>query len=208
VNKPTRSVPAHRALVDALVALVLEKRFDAITVQQLLDRAAVGRTTFYQRYRSKDDLLLRSFEQMLRFMDHKLTEQGDVERVAPVRELFMHVREARRFHHALSRSRKLDDLYTAAVECLSATIASRLEHAPPLLARGYAGALVALMRWWVEHGAGHTAQDMDELFHGMVRGTLTASGVIRGSRHNHTPPNNPVPWGGSDHDQQHSQQSS
>jgi hypothetical protein len=138
---------------------------------------------------------------MLRFMDHKLTEQADVQRVAPVRELFTHVREARSFHNALSRSRKLDDLYAAAVECLSATIAARLGNAPPLLARGYAGALVALMRWWVEHGAGHTAREMDELFHGMVRGTLTASGVMRGSSHNHMPPKDPVSSGGFGHDQ-------
>ena len=171
MNKTTRSVPAHRALVDALVALVLEKRFDAITVQQLLDRAAVGRTTFYQRYRGKDDFLVQSFVHMLRTMDHQLTEQRYTRRVAAVRELFTHVREARGFHSALGRSRKLDDLYAAAIESLSATIAARLAGAPPLLARGYAGALVALLRWWVDHGARHTPQEMDDLFHGMVRGT-------------------------------------
>jgi len=173
VNKPKRSVRAERALSDALVSLVLERRFDAITVQQLLDRAAVGRTTFYQRYRGKDDLLLKSFEHMLEALDHLLTREGAAcRRVAPVRELFRHVREAESFHKALGRSRKLDDIYVAGVERMSHTIAARLRGAP-LLARAYAGALFALLRWWIDHGAGQTPEEMDDLFHGMVRSTVT-----------------------------------
>ncbi len=43
-------------LGDALVQLIQEKPFDEITVQDVLDRACVGRTTFYTHYRDKDDL--------------------------------------------------------------------------------------------------------------------------------------------------------
>ena len=55
----------RQALTLALIELVLEKRYDAITIQDLLDRADVGRSTFYGHYRGKDDLLLRSFEGLL-----------------------------------------------------------------------------------------------------------------------------------------------
>lgn len=44
---------------DALIKLVQEKPFDTITVQDILDRADVGRSTFYVHYRDKNDLLLR-----------------------------------------------------------------------------------------------------------------------------------------------------
>ena len=46
------------ALGDALVALMQEKPFDTITVQDVLDRAHVGRSTFYSHYSDKDDLLM------------------------------------------------------------------------------------------------------------------------------------------------------
>lgn len=49
-------------LGDALVALMHEKNFDEITVQDLLDRAGVGRATFYVHYRDKQDLFLSDVE--------------------------------------------------------------------------------------------------------------------------------------------------
>ena len=46
------------ALGDALVTLMQEKPFDSITVQDVLDLAGVGRSTFYTHYSDKDDLLM------------------------------------------------------------------------------------------------------------------------------------------------------
>ena len=51
------------ALGDALVALMQEKPFDTITVQDVLDRAKVGRSTFYAHYSDKDDLLMSDAEE-------------------------------------------------------------------------------------------------------------------------------------------------
>jgi AcrR family transcriptional regulator len=48
-----------------MMELLLEKRFDAITVQDLLDRAGIGRSTFYAHYFDKDDVLAQTAEQML-----------------------------------------------------------------------------------------------------------------------------------------------
>ena len=60
-----RIVRTRNALGDAMVALMLEKEFDEITVQQVLDRAGVGRATFYTHYRDKDDLFLSDVEEFL-----------------------------------------------------------------------------------------------------------------------------------------------
>src|SRR5438046_2383994 len=71
VRKPRREKADRRvartrhALAMALMQLTVEKRYDAITIQDLLDRAGVGRSTFYEHYRGKDDLLTRSFEGMI-----------------------------------------------------------------------------------------------------------------------------------------------
>jgi AcrR family transcriptional regulator len=54
------------ALGDALVALMQEKPFETITVQDVLDRAHVGRSTFYSHYSDKDDLLMSDVDDFLR----------------------------------------------------------------------------------------------------------------------------------------------
>jgi AcrR family transcriptional regulator len=53
-------------LHEALIALVREKDYDEIAIQELLDRANVGRSTFYTHYRDKDDLLVSGIHDMLR----------------------------------------------------------------------------------------------------------------------------------------------
>lgn len=61
-SKDRRSVRTRRNLGDALVALILRKGYEAITVQDIIDEADVGRSTFYMHYKGKEDLLRASFE--------------------------------------------------------------------------------------------------------------------------------------------------
>jgi AcrR family transcriptional regulator len=162
-----------RALISALVELVLEKRYANVTIQNLLDRAKVGRATFYSHYRGKDDLLLRSFEGLLEMLNGYLEPpSAKGARLAPVRELFEHVASARRFHQALERAHMLDQLFRAGTECLSNSIESRLAtrqldcNLPkPVLARALAGSLFSLLAWWLGQETHHTPEQMDEMFH-------------------------------------------
>lgn len=154
-----------------MVSLVHEKGYHGFTVSELLERAEVGRSTFYNHYRGKDDLLLRSFADMIRMLDGCLEGR---ERLFAVRELFTHVGESLAFHHALGRARMLERLYGAGVDCASGLIQGHLappagdaREAPPpeLRARALAGALFALLRWWVESGRPIAPEAMDGHFH-------------------------------------------
>jgi AcrR family transcriptional regulator len=74
------------ALGDALLMLMQEKAFETITVQQVLDRAGIGRSTFYAHYRDKNDLFLSDLEDFLEPMSTLLLRHGEASnRVAPVR---------------------------------------------------------------------------------------------------------------------------
>jgi AcrR family transcriptional regulator len=64
-KRDRRSLRTRRLVTSAMMELLLEKRFDAITVQDLLDRAGIGRSTFYAHYFDKDDVLAQIAEQML-----------------------------------------------------------------------------------------------------------------------------------------------
>jgi AcrR family transcriptional regulator len=179
----------QQALTFALVELVPTKRWAKITVQDLLDRAGVGRSTFYAHYRSKDDLLLKSFVKMLDLMDAQLDRAGagaaaGAGRVAAVAELFEHVGEVTAFHRALARAHVLERLFLAGSQHMSRHIERRLATlagegssgggAPSLAvaAQAHAGSLFALLRWWIDQAAPHTPEEMDRMFHALVHGGL------------------------------------
>jgi len=169
-----RVARTQRALIQALVDLALKRRYERITIQQILDRADVGRSTFYTHFRSKDDLLLRSFQGMLGQFDHALdAEEGSSGRVAPVRELFAHIGSFRAFHQAMVRARMIDRVHQAGADLLARTIERRLQARPgkvpaAVAAPALAGALFALLRWWLETDTRYTPEDMDAMFHALL----------------------------------------
>lgn len=57
-----RAARTRRALHGALMSLILRKGYEAITVQDIIDEADVGRSTFYAHYTGKEDLLRSGFQ--------------------------------------------------------------------------------------------------------------------------------------------------
>src|SRR5690242_6782361 len=115
------------ALGDALVALMHERTFEEITVQHVLERAGVSRSTFYTHYRDKDDLFLSDAEEFLQMMAAFLSRSEEQSRrVAPVRELFSHVSDWRKFHGVLVESGKISDFLQLAQGIFAKSIEKRL----------------------------------------------------------------------------------
>ena len=66
-KKSDRRVQRTRELLlDALFALIVERGYERLTIQNLLDRAGVGRATFYAHFESKDELLASSIARLRR----------------------------------------------------------------------------------------------------------------------------------------------
>jgi AcrR family transcriptional regulator len=159
------------ALGDALMALVQEKPFESITVQDVLDRAGVGRSTFYAHYKGKDDLLLTDAEEFFEFMSTLLERTGERPgRVAPVREFFAHVAEVRRFYDALLASGRGEELLELGRGQFARAIEKRLPQTEDrtALAQALAGALFSLLAFWVRRGMPGSPAEMDALFHRLV----------------------------------------
>jgi len=162
-------------LGDAVIELGKEKGFEAVTVQDVLDRAQVGRSTFYAHYRDKDDLFFSDLEQFLEAMGSLIDRSGEQSRrVMPVRELFSHIAGARKLYDAMVASGRIDDFLALAEGCFARAIEARL-HAlapsldePRLRAIALSGALLSLLRQWLPRATERSAEEMDAFFHALV----------------------------------------
>jgi len=172
-----RVLRTRDTLGDALVELMQEKPFDEITVQQVLDRAGVARSTFYVHFRDKEDLFLSDVEDFLGLFATALKRRGaSAKRLLPVEEFFTHVREWREFISALAASGRISDLQILGQGSFARSIEERLELAGVELdaaqrgaqARALAGSFFALLDWWIDKGMKAEPKEMDTLFHRMA----------------------------------------
>ena len=69
-----RSQRTQHSLHEALMSLMQEKRYDDITVQDIIDRANVGRSTFYANYQDKEDLMTRGLMHLMQIFSEMVTE--------------------------------------------------------------------------------------------------------------------------------------
>ena len=172
------------ALGDALVALMQEKPFETITVQDVLDRANVSRSTFYTHYSDKDDLLMSDAEEFFEAISMALSQHGDKsDRVFPVQEFFTHLADVQPFFKALVKSGKFQENMELARGHFARGIERRLAELPrsrsipphelQAIAFTHAGALLSLLTWWLDRGMRETPAEMDQLFHRMVWNGVT-----------------------------------
>ncbi len=182
------------ALGLALIDLVTERDFSEITVQNILDRAGVGRTTFYAHYRNKEDVLHTSFEHLFLAFEGWLDRSAHTgARLFPVTELLTHLEDRHHLAESLQRSGQLDDFWDMcggyAARCIEARLPVKAGSpviSRQLTARMLAGALMESITWWREHPGAATPAQMDLAFHELARGmslrVSAPSGVFRLSR--------------------------
>jgi len=183
----------HERLGSALIELLKEKPIDDITVQQVLDRASVGRSTFYLHFRDKHDLLLSQLEMALEHMSTVLMVRREAsDRVVAVTEILDHIGSQNDVFRALTDAGRLHDFFDLAQDYFARGIEQRLKESkrtpkiPPreLRARAHliAGSFLSLLRWWIDRGAKEPPSEIDEMFHSIVWNGLSASPKVRDQR--------------------------
>ncbi|NJM53793.1 MAG: TetR family transcriptional regulator [Blastocatellia bacterium] len=81
-----RTNRTQKALRNALIELILEKHYDTISVQDIIDRADIGRSTFYNHFRDKEDLFRGDWERVLHHFVEQITAENLREgRIFPIR---------------------------------------------------------------------------------------------------------------------------
>jgi AcrR family transcriptional regulator len=110
-TKDRRVQRTHQLLRAALLSLIEEKGFEQLTVQDLIDRANVGRATFYAHFDNKEDLLVSGLDG-LRLALKDLQRQAHIRRASPderllafSHEMFAHIAEYRKVFRAMVSKR-------------------------------------------------------------------------------------------------------
>jgi AcrR family transcriptional regulator len=163
-----RRVRRTRELLrNAFLSLVLEKGYDRITVQDILDRADVGRSTFYAHFRDKEDLLHAGFEDVhaalaaAREADRQAGagEVGD-EPFGPLVAVFRHVEAHRQLWGAMSHKGGTDVVARILRDSVGDLVQEHLRSRFPTrvgtteldAAVEFAtGACMGLLVWWLDH---------------------------------------------------------
>jgi AcrR family transcriptional regulator len=174
-DKPDRrSQRTRRLVISAMLELMAEKSYDAITVQDLLDRANIGRSTFYSHYFDKEDVLASLAEQMLEMLRKPLSQRDDGQGIIPSLELFQHALQNQQHFRAMLRGHAREVVWDAAQASLSrtieqtlaATLATKRSPSVPLtvMSQYLAGAFLNLLKWWLEAEMPYSPAQMDEMF--------------------------------------------
>jgi AcrR family transcriptional regulator len=165
----------RRILVEALIGLVLEKGYERITVQEILDRADVGRSTFYAHFRDKEALLLSCFDGLREDLDRELDAMTPGDGPPGLGRLpaaiFAHAYQRQPAYRALCGRQGGNvvsgHLHALVVDVLGAELAPHLavsggQIPGTVIAEFYASALLGMLTWWVSqdfpHGPGQMAQ--------------------------------------------------
>ncbi|MET8156104.1 helix-turn-helix domain-containing protein [Sphaerisporangium sp. NPDC005289] len=159
----------RRAAQEALVALILEKGYDAVTVTDVIDRADIGRSTFYAHFTDKQDVLFSNIDE-LDFL-RPAPPAGPGRLFAFSLPMFEHALEQRRLVRALLGRRGGGPIMARAEQVLSSVVRDELAAAGgrpspslDLLVICVVGAFMALLRAWLDGDITATPADLDAAF--------------------------------------------
>jgi AcrR family transcriptional regulator len=167
-----RKVRTRRMLREALIQLVLENGYEAVTIQDITDRADLRRATFYLHYRDKEELLLSALAETF----DALTEQieplmkddavGGKTQLETFLVVFRHVEENRDLYRIILGGQGAAPIARRIREYLADHVQQGLsslktEGVPlEVLANYIAGTELALITWWLEHERPYSAEQM------------------------------------------------
>lgn len=195
-----RARRTRQVLEQALLELIEEQPYETITIQQITDRANVGRATFYLHYPDKEQLLLATFHVLTDDLVRHLPQPSAQEILKSENMLgtavFEHVAQYRRLYRALLGEhgpalvvRRLstylaEQVQLRVIEPLRAVGKERSPAVPPTFPAVFlSGSLLAAVAWWLDRNCQETPDEMVCLLRNATHpGLLQMLGLEAGAR--------------------------
>lgn len=192
-NRPDRRIQrTRRALRQALLDLIKEKGYDSIAVEEITQRANLGRATFYLHYKDKEDLLIDIFSELANERVHALAEipfsqwlpsienpdqPVEYKPSPPFLMVFQHIADHAELYRILLKSEKSDRILERIRKIIAQSITgfmlTKIQNDPipllfevpiDLLAAYFSGALLSCVDWWMEQGQSFSTEEMTRMF--------------------------------------------
>ncbi|MDE0880116.1 MAG: helix-turn-helix domain containing protein [Sphingomonas bacterium] len=160
---PNRPASTDAVIINAFVALTFERRYAAIRIADLIARAGVGKSTFYEHFRGKDAVLLAAMQPILLAL--ATAASGRAAR-SYVRDVVGHLWDRRSTGRAIMDSTAAPILHRQLANAI-ATHGGRAgaDEAVPIAAIGIAGAQLAMLSAWL---AGQAPATIDAMTDGLM----------------------------------------
>lgn len=174
---------------EALFSLLREKSYDAIVVKEILDRANVGRSTFYMHYGDKDELLVSGMLDMLHSVKPAMwpSSAKQYEKILWFSlPIFEHIQRRRHTGGAKIGARGRAVIHEHLQEVLAELIVGEMRKAfqgrrktagwipPDLLVQHVASTFILVLNWWMESRSPLSPKDVDDVFRALILPMLAA----------------------------------
>jgi len=169
----------RQLLQEALIAVILEKGFEAATVQDVIDRANVGRSTFYAHFQDKEDLLLSRFEHLrAEFEKHLLS--ASVTSTSPWElslSMFQHAEGQRQLYKALAGKQGGNVVIIYIQKYLASYLSEHLKQQLKkrknpfpyeILSHYIASSFISLLTWWLDTDSTYSSEQMNNFYRQLV----------------------------------------
>ena len=169
----------QQLLARALIALTLEKGYEAVTIRDITERADIGYATFFRHYRDKDELLEDVLDVVLaELIDLLCRAKPDDDPTAFGILLFRHVQEQSEVVRVLLESHTLlPRLIEVATQNIVSNHTPRPDNAVPLeiAAHHIVTSTISLIQWWLDHQMPYPPERMGMIYHELI---MRPTGVV------------------------------
>ena len=180
-----RQQKTRTAIFSAFTSLLAEKSYSKITVQEIIDAANVGRTTFYAHFETKDDLLKELCEELFGHiigsaMDcthtHGLYSDGSAPE-SVFCHLLQHLQENDRNIIALLSCESSEMFLRFFKDSLNELVRSQFinqnrkantDIPEDFLINHISGSFVEMVLWWIRGHRKQTPEDLDRYFRAVI----------------------------------------
>jgi len=162
-----------------MLDLLRERRYDQITVQDIIDRADVGRSTFYAHFRNKEELFLGEFGRTLDPESLRLGQENLLQHLHDHYDLVLALRGTEGYDATMQRLRQsLLDSWGRRLASSSPRADGDAPDAAARIARHFlAGGIMEVITWWLLAGMPHPPAEISRLLQLLIAGSLRAIGT-------------------------------
>lgn len=190
-----RVIRTRQLLRNALISIIKEKGFESITVKEITERATLNKATFYLHYKDKEELLVKSTNQLIEelaedigFPTVSATEFTPTFMTELLTIVFKHFDSNADFYDVILNSIGTPPVIAAIQNPLEQLARQWYQHLsnhntiplvdPSMLLRFFSSGCIGLVQQWLHQPQRQPAEEMAEKFiHLIVGGIYHSAGL-------------------------------